>query len=418
MSSILHIEVANKIATFSRRDGVVVCGNTDYLVKFTFDSEWSGVTDLTARFVWNDQYSDVPITNNECYMPVVKDTTLCKVGVYSGDKRTTTPAIIPCQLSILSGQPTESPDMPIRKLIEGTLTEVTSEMIQGATKIKDFAFYSSAVKKVPIPNSVKSIGERAFYSCKSLTSITIPNSVTSISGAAFRECTGLLTVIFAENSPLQTLGDSLFNGCTKLKGITVPASVKNPGTYTFNGCTQLGSVTFAEGSLLQKIGQGMFQDCNQLYEIIIPTGVTCIDSYAFKNCPLYEIVIPAGVTQLGSQVFQNCSNLFEIIIPASVKTIGYNAFGCCYGLYSVKYEGQPVIGSSMFNTGMTDTSIAKYDFRGATTVPTLQNKLDLGRNFSGQIIVPDALYDEWKAKTNWAALTNATWVKASEYTEE
>ena len=415
---VIHINVKNKVATCSLRDPIVVCNNTDYTVKFTFDSEWDGVTSKVARFIWNGKYSDVNIVDNECVMPIVNNTTECTIGVYGGDVSTSTPAKIPCRLSVLCGQPTESPDMPIRKLIEGTLTEVTPEMIQGATKIKDYAFYSSAVKKVPIPNSVKTIGEFAFNKCASLTSIAIPESVTSIGKWAFRECTKLSEVTFAENIQLQAFGDSLFNGCTRLYEITIPASVKNAGTYTFSGCTSLSSVTFAEGSLLQSITQGMFQNCSYLYEITVPAGVTSIDAYAFQECPLYEIAIPAGVTQLGAQAFRECTNLYEIIIPASVKTVGYSVFSNCYGLYSVKYEGQPVIGSSMFNTNMTDTGIAKYDFRGATTVPTLQNKLDLGRNFSGQIIVPDALYDAWKAKTNWAALTNVTWVKASEYTEE
>ena len=46
-----------------------------------------------------------------------------------------------------------------------------------------------------IPNSVTSIGERAFYWCSSLTSVTIPNSVTSIGEGAFWGCFSLKTVI-------------------------------------------------------------------------------------------------------------------------------------------------------------------------------------------------------------------------------
>ena len=45
-----------------------------------------------------------------------------------------------------------------------------------------------------IPNSVTSIGYRAFYKCSSLTSITIPNSVTYIEANAFSYCTGLTSI--------------------------------------------------------------------------------------------------------------------------------------------------------------------------------------------------------------------------------
>jgi len=54
------------------------------------------------------------------------------------------------------------------------------------TSIGKAAFYLSDVAVVEIPNSVKSIGEGAFFSCDNLTSITIPESVTSIGDNAFR----------------------------------------------------------------------------------------------------------------------------------------------------------------------------------------------------------------------------------------
>jgi hypothetical protein len=49
---------------------------------------------------------------------------------------------------------------------------------------------------VTIPDSVTSIGDRAFYDCSSLTSITIPDSLTSIGNAAFDGCSGLTSINF------------------------------------------------------------------------------------------------------------------------------------------------------------------------------------------------------------------------------
>ena len=60
----LHITVSNKVATYRRRDGFIVCGNSDYMVIFAFDAEWDAHEEKTARFVWNNQYIDRPFTGN------------------------------------------------------------------------------------------------------------------------------------------------------------------------------------------------------------------------------------------------------------------------------------------------------------------------------------------------------------------
>lgn len=60
--------------------------------------------------------------------------------------------------------------------------------------------YTGKDKDVVIPDSVTSIGENAFYWCKSLTSITIPDSVTSIGDRAFEDCTSLTSIKIAASN--------------------------------------------------------------------------------------------------------------------------------------------------------------------------------------------------------------------------
>ena len=101
---ILNITVTNKIATYFQRDGVIVCGNNDYKIKFTFDSEWDDHAKKTARFIWNGQYYDKEFEGNECDVPIISGATEVTVGVYAGDLSTTTPATIPCKKSILCAE--------------------------------------------------------------------------------------------------------------------------------------------------------------------------------------------------------------------------------------------------------------------------------------------------------------------------
>jgi hypothetical protein len=109
-----HITVADKIATYRQRDGVIICGNSDYEIEFSFDSEWDSHPVKTARFVHGKDYEDVVFEGTRVAVPIMRGVTSVDVGVFSGNLKTTTPAHIPCRKSILcdDGSPSEpTPDV-------------------------------------------------------------------------------------------------------------------------------------------------------------------------------------------------------------------------------------------------------------------------------------------------------------------
>ena len=106
----LQIIINNKIATYVKRSGAVVCGNSDYVAEFAFDQEWDTHESKIARFTWGGKYVDMPITGSTCQVPILYDTDTLTVGVYAGNLCTTTPAMIPCQRSILCGTDIEHPE--------------------------------------------------------------------------------------------------------------------------------------------------------------------------------------------------------------------------------------------------------------------------------------------------------------------
>ena len=103
---------------------------------------------------------------------------------------------------------------------------------------------SSRVKSAVIAEGVTSIGEYAFYDCRSLTSVTIPDSVTSIGREAFYKCESLTSVTIPDSVTL--IDNGAFQGCTSLTSVTIPDSVTSIGKEAFSYCQSLTSVTIPD----------------------------------------------------------------------------------------------------------------------------------------------------------------------------
>lgn len=100
---VLHVEVKNKKASYTRRDGDIICCNSDYTIQFSFDEEWDGVDEKTAIFVWPGERKRVTFTGDTCPVPAIHAAKSVLVGVCSTDDPpiATTPARIRCVPSIL-----------------------------------------------------------------------------------------------------------------------------------------------------------------------------------------------------------------------------------------------------------------------------------------------------------------------------
>ncbi|MBR4322533.1 leucine-rich repeat protein [Treponema sp.] len=194
------------------------------------------------------------------------------------------------------------------------------------------------VKFIIIPNSVTTIGEKAFYECKSLTSVTIQNSVTT-----------QLQVFLQGALRSVTIGKEAFFGCESLKSVTIPNSVTTIGNDAFYGCRSLKSVYY-NGTVTEWLsisfsynsnpcqcgGADLYINGTKLTNLIIPNSVTTIGYGAFNGCKsLTSVTIPNSVTEIGWKVFIGCKSLISVEIPNSVTEIGRSAFHGCESLTSV-----------------------------------------------------------------------------------
>ena len=188
-------------------------------------------------------------------------------------------------------------------------------------------------------------------------------------------CNMLQEVYIGEN--VITINNYAFQNCHSLASITIPDSVTSIGNYVFQRCYSLASITIPDS--VTSINNYAFQNCYSLASITIPDGVTSIGSYYFAFCySLASITIPDGVTSINSYAFNRCFSLASVTIPDGVTSIGNNAFSDCYGM---RY----------------------YDFSACTAIPTLSNT-NAFKNIPSdcQMLIPSALYNNWKTATNWA----------------
>ena len=216
-----------------------------------------------------------------------------------------------------------SPEQPVFAAIDGVLfnkaekslicypagkQEEAYEVPQGIRQIGNSAFEScSSLTSIELPDSVTSIGDEAFYGCSSLTSIELPDSVTSIGDHVFWYCRSLTSIELSDG--LTSIGDdTLFGYCNSLTHVKLPDSVTS-------------------------IGEGAFYNCSSLASIELPDGLMSIGDYAFSSCDsLTNIELPDGLTSIGDGAFWMCSSLTSIELPDSVTSIGISAFGYCDNL--------------------------------------------------------------------------------------
>ena len=209
------------------------------------------------------------------------------------------------------------------------------------TKLIQYAIDKEATS-FTIPDSVTSIGSRAFFCCDSLRSVTIPDSVTSI-------------------------GDEAFYWCYRLTSVTIPDTVTDIGASAFYDCSGLTSVTI--GNRVTSIGENAFYGCSDLTSVTIPDSVKSIGKKAFNACArLTSVTIGDGVTNIGAEAFLNCERLTSVAIGKRVTSIGACAFAYCKSLTSVAFNGtiaewNAIEKGSFWNEYMPATEVVCIDGR-------------------------------------------------------
>ena len=241
------------------------------------------------------------------------------------------------------------------------------------------------ISNLVIPEDITEIKQDAFYGC-GILSLTIPNTLKSIGKRAFGR--NYLSDIVMEDgeAPLTIDSSAIFSDTYTENAYTTYYRVNINTIYIGRNlsivytdvergdleCNMLREVTI--GNSVTDIPNAIFSDCTYLNTVKLGNSVTTIGNSAFSGCTsLKTIDIPNSVTTIGSSAFSGCTSLSSIILPKSLTYIGYDEFYGCTSLQSVKILGKVNVDSHIYYESSNSSKIdyVSHAFRGCLALDTL-----------------------------------------------
>ena len=218
--------------------------------------------------------------------------------------------------------------------------------------ITDICRGNTNLKKIVIPDTIKTIERYAFKGCTALEEVEFPDGI-EIEKEAFNGCKSLKSIRFKGRV---SLSGGTFKDCENISGeLVFPGSISFPGWsdssgFAFENCNNITSVVFKDYC---DLGYNAFKNCTALESVIYYSkkgfspkfeGCTALknvqnvrNSPVFKNCTsLANIELSDTVTVIPKEAFYGCSNLESINIPNSVVEIRENAFANCSRITSLQ----------------------------------------------------------------------------------
>lgn len=267
---------------------------------------------------------------------------------------------------------------------------LSSVTLTNQEEIGDYAFYSTAIKEITLPESVKSVGRAAFTGCKNLTLITVKSADTQF---VFE------SIISSENSAGYDANGARYNSLTikcdpisKAHEYAVKALVDfeciklNYESTGYVTDIKYGSNTarwyyYPDENMLLISGNsvvgGKFYDENynpvkfdnidtiRFYDDVTSIGrgwdavnpkhvyfsdrLNSITYAAFEGCKnLVALNIPDSVTLLGEYAFEGCTGLKSVTVGKGVQNIPQFCFKNCIALQDLNLLGTVSISSAAF----------------------------------------------------------------------
>lgn len=215
------------------------------------------------------------------------------------------------------------------------------------------------LKRIYLPNSLKSIRRNAFQGCKSLTELFIPQQVDYIGDEVFCSCTSLVSIdVDSANEHFESVDGVLFSRGRKAlhaypaqkkdKVYQIPDTVEKIAYGAFDNNEYISQILIPAATW-KICGQDSFRWCNNLCEIHVAKGSNTYKSEdgvlltkdgrrllfypPQKKDKIY--CIPSGIEKIDQHAFMNSKYLVTVNVPESVSEIAYGAFEGCKRLVRI-----------------------------------------------------------------------------------
>lgn len=274
--------------------------------------------------------------------------------------------------------------------INGNLdTVLLSANVTGICKA---AFYNTSLKSIFIPKNITSIGEKAFWHCRNLTTVGFDrdSAYTELPERCFKDCENLKNITFGK---IQYLSALAFDACTSLQSVDL-TNVLSLDSSAFDNCTSLSEVVYGDTDSTEKatVSASAFQDTASLETVMLGSSVQTVEANAFANCAnLKTAYISDEVKKIDSTAFDGCENLM-IAVPTET----------CYAYSYAVQNNIPV-------TTLQISPIANQTYTGASIEPEFTVKA------SGKQLTKNVDYEAYFKNNTDAGTASVTVMGLGEY---
>ena len=157
-------------------------------------------------------------------------------------------------------------------------------------------FYNCHLKMdcLRLPEGLRCIGDRAFYSSGTFGNVKFPSTIEIIENSAFQKCK-IRSIDFSENGKLQSIGTNAFNEChLEMDYLRLPEGLRYIGNLAFDG---------------------------QFDKVKLPSTIETINDEAFWYCNIKSMNFPEGLESVGKNFIDLTYFVDKIVFPSTIKII-------------------------------------------------------------------------------------------------